>query len=283
MSNADVRDLLHALGEFGQVQVAVLGDPMFDVYHFGRVERISPEAPVPVFIQERQERRYGGAANVVNQLQALGCRVRSFFPDPDTWCVKERYLVGHQQLFRVDTERVGTRRLERPLDMGDFDVLVVSDYDKGWVTFERCQAYIQAARNCGIPVVVDPKGTSWSKYAGANAICPNEKERQALTTMTAPIFPLEFRKLGPRGIQLIADPEIPGFQVCKFYPAQAAHVYDVTGAGDTVTAVVAACLGSGSGPATAARLANLAAGVVVGEVGTSVCTLKQLQARVEAL
>lgn len=251
------------------LRIAVMGDPMVDYYHFGRVDRLSPEAPVPVFIEGHVEQRKGGAANVVANLEALGCSVTRLFP-PGPYTVKHRYVVGTQQIFRIDADRDHSQeeptepRCTDPLP----DAFVISDYGKGWCTKKRCQWLIERAGAKDRPIIVDPKGLCWDKYKGATIVCPNEREiLQEYDTWDGHIL----HKLGSRGMKLIY-PDREEHPI----PARARHVYDVTGAGDTVVAVLAAVLAAGGTYLESAELANMAAGVVVGEMGTSVCRADQL-------
>jgi rfaE bifunctional protein kinase chain/domain len=263
--------LAEILERFEGLKIIVAGDPMVDVYHFGRVERVSQEAPVPVFIEERVDKRLGGAANVWHQLAELKCDVRAAYSlDSTKWTEKHRYLVGSHQLFRVDFDR----SVERA---GYIDwcvsAVVVSDYGKGAVSLEMMAGAIDG----GQPVIVDPKGEDWDKYGGATVMCPNESEFRAFNGSrlpTQPVFPHIVLKMGEKGIDLYS-------RDCwvrpERYPAQAKHVFDVTGAGDTVTAVVAATIAAGGSMPQACQLANLAAGYVVGEVGTTVCPIEKLK------
>jgi D-beta-D-heptose 7-phosphate kinase / D-beta-D-heptose 1-phosphate adenosyltransferase len=250
--------------QFAGTQVMILGDPMLDYYHFGHVDRLSPEAPVPVFIEDKLDLRDGGAGNVLQNLHALGCWVRPWFP-PAPHSMKHRYLVGAQQLLRIDRDRDHSTQEGTPHpSLEGLKAMVISDYAKGWCTKERCQMAIQAAIALGIPVVVDPKGDDWSKYEGATVICPNERELLAhYDSWHGHIL----HKRGSKGVALI----LPDRSEVQF-AARARHVFDVTGAGDTVVAVLAAALAVRCELTTAAQLANLAAGIVVGEVGTTPCS-----------
>lgn len=256
-------DVVH---KFAQVKVLVVGDAMQDVYHFGRVDRLSPEAPVPVFIEERQKGRPGGAANVAANLAALGCQVKSVMPRGPNLTMKHRYMVGHQHLFRIDHD---VTREPTPADISNAealcewaDVVVLSDYAKGWLTHEMCRSVI-AQSPC---VVVDPKERNWDKFVGAHVICPNDREMAADGVR----FPNVIEKRGSDGLRLHQQ----GY--CHCFPARARHVFDVTGAGDTVVAVVAAVLGCGGTLPEACVLANSAAGHVVGRVGTAECSAEDL-------
>jgi D-beta-D-heptose 7-phosphate kinase/D-beta-D-heptose 1-phosphate adenosyltransferase len=258
---------------FAGVKVAVLGDPMLDYYHFGHVDRLSPEAPVPVFIEDKLDLRDGGAGNVAANLAALGCRAIPLFP-PAPYTSKHRYLVGAQQLLRVDRDRDHSGQIHPDIPpqgapgMADAQALVISDYGKGWCTQARCQAYIAQARSLDIPVVVDPKGLNWAKYAGATVVCPNQRELiQGYDEHAGAIL----HKQGAAGMTLIFPDRTE-----LHFEARARRVFDVTGAGDTVVAVLAAALAVRCELPVAAELANIAAGVVVGEVGTTPCSVAML-------
>lgn len=259
-------DLAAFVRQFAGVRIAVLGDPMIDYYHFGHVDRLSPEAPVPVFIEDKVELRDGGAGNVAANLEGLGCEVIRMFP-PAPHTIKHRYMVGGHQMFRHDRDHdysarhavLYSTRGETP------SAYVISDYGKGWCTAQACQQLIEHAQ--GVPVIVDPKGRDWEKYKGATVICPNDKEyleREAVLGWQPTIL----RKCGPKGLELRRHDVVSGLDVLDIFPARARHVFDVTGAGDTVVAVMAAALAIRCEMPIAAELANIAAGVVVGEVGT---------------
>lgn len=247
--------------DFSGLRILVIGDPMQDIYHFGYVERLSPEAPVPVFIETSTEDRPGGARNVEAQLIALGVQVMHAWTD-DWYTEKHRYLVGSHQLFRRDQDRCVPNLIP---NLTPFNAIVISDYAKGACTVQLCQEVISS----GIPVIVDPKGTDWSKYKGAALICPNENEYRQRTDKT--YFDYRLIKRGAAGISLMRNGKVINF------PATAKHVFDVTGAGDTVTAVMAACIAAKIPREEACKLANLAAGYVVGEVGTAVCPIEKLK------
>jgi D-beta-D-heptose 7-phosphate kinase/D-beta-D-heptose 1-phosphate adenosyltransferase len=261
-----VKHLLNVIGRWQKARILVVGDPMVDVYHFGHVDRLSPEAPVPVFVQDRQESRPGGAANVTENLQMLSVNWDSFFPT-EQWTEKHRYMVGNHQLLRVDNDRRHNPGQEVP-NLKGVDAIVLSDYDKGWLSSQLCVNVIHHANVVGIPVVVDPKGTNWTKYQGCTVICPNTVEA---THPDLPMFRTILAKEGPKGLKLIIKGE-----KFKHFPATAKAVFDVTGAGDTVVAVVACALAAKASLEDAAILANLAAGHVVGQVGTSTCSVERL-------
>jgi D-beta-D-heptose 7-phosphate kinase/D-beta-D-heptose 1-phosphate adenosyltransferase len=293
-------------------RLLVVGDVMLDKYIWGQVGRISPEAPVPVVRGMHQEDKPGGAANVAMNLAHLGARTQvvgmtggdeneklleaslfandiqpHFIVSRDFPTItKTRILGGRQQMLRLDFERSGTHAepdYERLIEMAlgllpGSDALVLSDYGKGCLSSEVCQALISAARKIGIPVVVDPKSQDYTRYQGATTICPNLNELakvthidsgdlDALLAAAEPMvsaLDIEFltATLSEKGIALIRA------ESRQIAPAQARQVFDVSGAGDTVVAVMALCLASGLLPENAIQLANLAAGIVVGKVGT---------------
>lgn len=270
---------LAILNRLSSVRALVVGDSMVDIYHFGRIDRLSPEAPVPIFVEHEvygyQERR-GGADNVAHQLETLGVKtVKHVSEIPSE---KHRYMVDHHHVFRIDRD---SSEMGRPYEgQFDFDVVILSDYKKGFLTESLCQQIIGLARCSGKPVVVDPKGSDWSKYHGSTVICPNEKEWHewfiAEPFGMKDIAPFFLRKKGSRGLQLLEYKCPGGYPDGPRFSAQAKHVYDVTGAGDTVVAVFSACLATGAPKEDCAHIANVAAGYVVGEIGTTVCPFDKL-------
>jgi D-beta-D-heptose 7-phosphate kinase/D-beta-D-heptose 1-phosphate adenosyltransferase len=273
--------LSEIVARFRGLRIAVIGDAMVDVYHWGRVTKMSQEAPVPVFVEDRIERRPGGAANVGENLKALGANV-TVHSSPYATTEKHRYLAGHYQLFRVDNDHLWTPTEEHVEalvqgleEMDSLDAIILSDYAKGTCRARVCAAAITEARLRRIPCVVDPKGSSWTKYDGATVICPNEVEYAALRTSAPDVDILE--KRGPEGIQL----HYSGSRLGPLIPARVRHVYDTTGAGDTVVAVVAAALAAGGSLEQAAELGCIAAGYVVAEVGTATCPLSYLEEECE--
>jgi D-beta-D-heptose 7-phosphate kinase/D-beta-D-heptose 1-phosphate adenosyltransferase len=298
--------------EWARKRLLIVGDVMLDKYIWGDVARISPEAPVPVVRGLRHDEKPGGAANVAMNLACLGAQatvigvtgkdeserllsqgLRSNGVQPEfivsdgyETVTKMRILGGRQQMLRLDFERPGAidpaiheRLIEKVLELlPGSQALVLSDYAKGVLTPEVCRALIPAARELGVPVLVDPKGSDYAHYRGATTVCPNLNElaravRQepddfealfAAAEAMVSDLDLEFltATLSEKGIALVR----PGNRFIA--PAQARQVFDVSGAGDTVIAVMALCLTSGLQPETAVQLANVAAGIVVGKVGT---------------
>jgi D-beta-D-heptose 7-phosphate kinase/D-beta-D-heptose 1-phosphate adenosyltransferase len=319
MNSAAVRDLIN-LG-FRHPTVVVLGDVMVDRYVTGDVHRISPEAPVPVVLQRHDRITPGGAANVTRNLKGLGCQVRlcsitgtdegrrwlesalesEGLPTDHLWGVngvttttKTRVMAGQHQITRIDHERLLPESVANqfllpmlPKVLLGAQALILSDYAKGVVSPAVAQAAIREARAHGIPVLVDPKGVNWDKYAGATAITPNTMElaqvlpdvgstHEALDLGLQPLLrrlgvPQIICTRGEDGI-LVISAERPRLHA----PAKAQRVFDVSGAGDTVIATLTACMSCGIPLNYAVPLANLAAGVVVGQPGTVPITSREL-------
>lgn len=275
-----------------KAKVLVIGDPMIDIYHFGEVTKLSQEAPVPVFTQLHVGRREGGALNVARNLRELGVQTQTFTPS-QPWTEKHRFLVGHQQIFREDKD-IEHQPLKLVPDLRELmswcDISILSDYGKGSLQFEFCQDFIgemQATK----PVIVDPRGGDWDKYVGATVICPNEHEWAEhmgdRTRQTRPVFPYTLLKLGASGMQLGHMSIRTSADILWRSHTRARQVFDVTGAGDTVIAVFAAAAAAGmyskggTNFVDAAELANMAAGVVVGKVGTATCSRDELLEEIE--
>ncbi|QMV18236.1 D-glycero-beta-D-manno-heptose-7-phosphate kinase [Granulicella sp. 5B5] len=309
----DVHVVLGLLEEgFGRLKVLVVGDLMLDRYILGDVDRVSPEAPVPVLRHAQRYERAGGAANVAMNLAGLGCEalLAGFWGDDGERAelagilsgakvdvsgvvttalptVSKTRIVGRrQQLLRLDIEsrekpgRVDEERLRERVELlvEKVQAVVLSDYAKGALTRELCAAVIQKARERGVPVLADPKTADLSKYSGATVVCPNLGELAAATGVEAHRWDAlmmageaqrrehEFKYLAvtmsERGICVLSEAGV------RESPARAREVFDVSGAGDTVIATLAAGLAAGVSMETAVELANLAAGVVVGKAGT---------------
>jgi rfaE bifunctional protein kinase chain/domain len=314
------RDRLAALLEAARERrVVVVGDAMLDVYLRGDVERISPEAPVPVVRVRERRHALGGAANVAHNVAALGARcelvaavgadrgaeiLRTMLRDIDAGgsalievdrptTTKTRVVARSQQLVRVDEEDdtdLSADEVDRLLaaihaaiDRGD--ALVLEDYNKGVLVPRVIAAAVSAARQRGIPVVVDPKYRNFFLYRGATVFKPNRRELEAALGAAVDIehpeaLPETFRRLGvehllltlgERGMALLA----PDGSVRRV-PTVAREVYDVVGAGDTVTAYLAAVLAAGGTVGEAAVIANYAAGVEVGKLGAATVTADEV-------
>lgn len=269
------------LADLPKARVVVVGDFISDVWAYGRIDRISPEAPVPVFLQERIEVMPGGAGNVAANLEALGCFPTLLTDRGNGSPRKTRYVVGGQQVLRVDDEvirRVNghvARDIFRQATMSPLiGALVLSDYGKGVFLGDLASSLITWALRFKIPVIVDPKG-SWSRYAHATVVTPNEAELgedDPLRLMNEYGIDNILLTRGPRGMTLYSGDEETNIL------AGAREVFDVVGAGDTVVAVLAAALAVGFPLPRAAVLANKAAGVVVGKRGTATCSLAELEA-----
>jgi rfaE bifunctional protein kinase chain/domain len=303
-----------------RARILVVGDVMLDRYWFGEVSRISPEAPVPVVKVGRAEERPGGAANVARNAAALGARAALLSvvgrDEPgaklatllqaeqvqarlhqdgsiDT-TVKLRVVARQQQLLRIDFETTPSREvlLDKLADyremLGQCDIVVLSDYGKGGLT--HISQMIELAREQGRKILVDPKGEDYSRYAHATMITPNRTElrdvvgswrnEQELETKAQSLR----RELGLEALLVTRSEEgMTLFQegAVRHEPAKAREVYDVSGAGDTVIATLAVMVGAGAALEEAVRVANYAAGIVVGKLGTAVVHADELQRALE--
>ncbi|WJM87329.1 bifunctional D-glycero-beta-D-manno-heptose-7-phosphate kinase/D-glycero-beta-D-manno-heptose 1-phosphate adenylyltransferase HldE [Dickeya chrysanthemi] len=305
------------LPDFRHAGVLVVGDVMLDRYWYGPTSRISPEAPVPVVKVDTIEERPGGAANVAMNIAALGAgsrlvgltgiddaaralsaklnevNVKCDFVSVQTHptITKLRVLSRNQQLIRLDFEEGFDNVDPQPMieriqqALPNIGALVLSDYAKGALV--HVQSMIQTARAAGVPVLIDPKGTDFNRYRGATLLTPNLSEFEAVTGRCK-----DENDLVERGAKLLADLELSALLVTRseqgmtllqpgkaplHLPTQAQEVYDVTGAGDTVIGVLAAALAAGKPLEEACFLANAAAGVVVGKLGTSTVTPIELE------
>jgi rfaE bifunctional protein kinase chain/domain len=300
-----------------KARVLIVGDVMLDRYWFGEVSRISPEAPVPVVKVERVEERPGGAANVARNVSALGARATllsvvgndeagrtlsrlldaegistSLHEDAQlSTTVKLRVIGRQQQLLRIDFETwpahevLRAKLAEFESRLPDCDVVILSDYGKGGLA--HIAQMIKLARAAGKPVLVDPKGEDYARYAGATLLTPNRSELRQVVGRWA-----DEAELAEKVRQLREELSLEALLVTRsedgmtlfkasgslHEPALAREVYDVSGAGDTVIATLAVMLAAGLDLASAMRLANRAAGIVVGKLGTATCTLAELKA-----
>jgi len=297
-------------------RVLVVGDVMLDRYWFGEVERISPEAPVPIVRVARREDRLGGAANVARNIVALGAkatlcgvigadeagdklvaltRAAGIAPrlvqDPGHHTtLKMRVLGRQQQLLRVDFEESPDRLAAEILYeevralIAEHDVLVLSDYAKG--ALGKARALISLARKVDKPVLIDPKGSDYARYRGATAMTPNRAELMQAVGQWQSEADLQERaqtlrvKLGLAALLLTRSEQ--GMTLftelgCEHFPAHTQEVFDVSGAGDTVIATLAVTRTAGLIWSDAALWANRAAGIVVGKLGTSIVTAKELK------
>lgn len=292
-----------------RARLLVVGDVMLDRYWFGEVSRISPEAPVPVVKVDRIEERPGGAANVARNAAAFGAKtallsvvgrdeagrsLRQLLKREGiaanlhndaalATTVKLRVIGRRQQLLRADFETLpGHEVLASKLKdfrrlLKSCDAVILSDYGKGGLA--HIAKMIALARSAGKPVLVDPKGEDYSRYRGATLITPNRAELRAVTgdwsseSMLNTKAQALRRRLGLGGLLVTRSEE--GMTLYRsgsrlHVPAQAREVYDVSGAGDTVIAVIGVMLAAGQDLESAVRIANRAAGIVVGKFGTAV-------------
>jgi len=299
-----------------KARVLVVGDVMLDRYWFGDVGRISPEAPVPVAKIERTEDRPGGAANVARNCVALGAQTSllsvvgadeagqslakllteagidaSLHEDVKlNTTVKLRVVARQQQLIRIDFENspdhevLKAKLAEFQQRLADCDVVILSDYGKGGLT--HITEMIRLSKAAGKPVLVDPKGDDYSRYAGVSVITPNRSELREVVgrwqdeaDLTAKAEALR-QSLGLEALLLTRSEEgMTLFSAAgqTHQSALAREVYDVSGAGDTVIGTMAVMLASGASLVEAMALANRAAGIVVAKLGTAVATLEEMK------
>lgn len=313
--------------KFKDVKVLVYGDVMLDQYWWGTVDRISPEAPVPVINLERKSLVLGGAANVAANITSLSAKTILFgaigndqegkdlpkilksvnisadnlFTFENRKTTTKTRIIGHnQQIARIDQETINKlseneeeivfQRLEEQIK--NCDIILISDYAKGFVTDFQVMRLITLANKNKKIILVDPKGKNYSKYKFSSVLTPNHKEALAATKFDSSDDKtieaigskmLEELKLdaliitrGEKGMSLFQKGK--DIQNLK---ASARKVYDVTGAGDTVIATLAVAIGAGATFVEAATLANIAAGLVVEEIGTTVIDLKKLKAELK--
>jgi rfaE bifunctional protein kinase chain/domain len=307
---------MKSLPEFESAKVLVVGDVMLDRYWFGEVNRISPEAPVPVLKVNRVDERPGGAANVARNIAALGAQATllSVVGDDEAGAclekllsqcdnlssllhrdrsistiIKLRAIARHQQLLRIDFETPPSHEVLHAA-LADYreqlpmaDVVILSDYGKGGLA--HIAQMIQLARDAGKPVLVDPKGDDYARYAGATLLTPNRSE----FCQVAGSWNSE-AELTDKAQKLRAELKLDALLVTRsedgmslYQENQALHeathtreVFDVSGAGDTVIATLAVMLASGALLPDAMRIANRAAGIVVGKIGTAVVSREEI-------
>ncbi|MDG6300258.1 bifunctional D-glycero-beta-D-manno-heptose-7-phosphate kinase/D-glycero-beta-D-manno-heptose 1-phosphate adenylyltransferase HldE [Glaesserella parasuis] len=303
--------------QFNNAKVLVLGDVMLDRYWFGSTNRISPEAPVPVVKVQENEDRAGGAANVAMNIASLNVPVtlhglvgnddagraldkllsehriqnQCVAVDSHPTITKLRILSRHQQLLRLDFEE-GFHNLDcqallakLAAEITAYGALILSDYGKG--TLDTVEQMIQIARQANVPVLIDPKGTDFERYRGATLLTPNMSEFEAVAGHCR-----DEDEIVTKGLKMIADFDLSALLITRsekgmtllrpnqdpfHLPTQAKEVYDVTGAGDTVISVLATAIADGRPLEEACYLANAAAGVVVGKLGTSTVSPSELE------
>ena len=308
--------------QFQHARLLVIGDVMLDRYWHGEASRVSPEAPVPVVKVGNREDRPGGAGNVALNIAALGSAVRligivgndetglellsrlnaagvycDFLQSPDKPTITKLRVIGqHQQLIRLDFEQefdaldiIGLQDKVKSL-IGDSQAMVLSDYGKG--ALQETAKLIELGRSKDIPIIVDPKGTDFEKYRGATLITPNLSEFEAVVGHSN-----NEEEFMNKGLRLVKDLNLEAILITRgehgmtlirpdspelHLPARAQEVFDVTGAGDTVISVLAAAIAAGDGLADSTALANLAAGLVVGKLGTAAISGPELRRAVLA-
>lgn len=319
---SDYTVLAHYLEALEDVSVTCVGDVMLDRFLYGRIERISPEAPIPIIQVQKESMMLGGAGNVVRNLSYLGAHARLVAVAGEDQAateierllsaegkvvydliieakressVKTRYIAGNQQVLRADRESVrslsaaGRTTLLKAARaaLRESAVLVLSDYKKGVLDEGIAAELIGMANACGKPVIVDPKGRDYERYRGADIVTPNRVELSEATSMQVTSaddavvasralierhgFGTVLATLGPDGMAYVTSDGDS-----EHLPAQALEVFDISGAGDTVIATLAAMLASGTDLPHAAKISNVAAGIVVGKVGTAVTTVNEI-------
>ncbi|MBP4132366.1 bifunctional D-glycero-beta-D-manno-heptose-7-phosphate kinase/D-glycero-beta-D-manno-heptose 1-phosphate adenylyltransferase HldE [Gallibacterium anatis] len=303
--------------QFNHAKVLVLGDVMLDRYWFGAANRISPEAPVPVVKVQQNEERAGGAANIAMNIASLNVPIKllgmtgqdeaaqalaKLLADQRIDCdfvrldshptiTKLRILSRHQQLLRLDFEEnfhdVQSDELLSRLQhyIAGYGALILSDYGKG--TLSQVQQMIQIARQANVPVLIDPKGTDFERYRGATLLTPNMSEFEAVVGTCH-----SKQEIVDKGLALIKQFDLTALLVTRsekgmtlirpqqeafHLPTQAQEVFDVTGAGDTVISVLGTAIADGRSLEEACYLANVAAGIVVGKLGTSTVSTVELE------
>jgi D-beta-D-heptose 7-phosphate kinase/D-beta-D-heptose 1-phosphate adenosyltransferase len=316
-----VKNIEDIIVDFGRLRATVVGDVMLDRYVIGRVRRISPEAPVPIVEVERTFHRPGGAGNVAANLTRLGASTTLvgivgddhegeelrkglesngiapgslIVADSHATTVKTRIVAHGQQVVRVDRETplwsdrdVESEVLARVAMAGPMDVVILSDYAKGVLSSRVCREVIGSCIEQGVPVVVDPKGRDFRRYARATAITPNQGEAaQAIGESDSNSLPLDeisefllgtlhvdvgIITRGDQGVTVL-QPDQPITNLA----ATALEVADVTGAGDTFVATFSLGLGAKAQVLESAMIANVAAGVVVGRIGAATITRAEL-------
>jgi len=309
------------MNDFTNAKVLVVGDVMLDEYWVGKASRISPEAPVPVVTVSDKEVRAGGAANVALNIAALGGTAHligiigedsygeqlthlliekavtcDWVYSPGGTILKLRVLSHHQQLIRMDFEnKIAKEVAELLVDkvrkkVAEYDVLVISDYDKGALQF--VESMIEAAISEAVPVFVDPKGLDFNRYYGANLIKPNQMEFEAIVGLCE-----SEQKLIDKAEKLIRELSLEALLITRsehgmallekdniayMVKSKSQDVFDVTGAGDTVIATLATAYASGLTLKESVNIANVSANIVVRKVGTSTVNKVELDAQIQS-
>lgn len=310
------------LSKFSRVKILVVGDIMMDRFIWGKVSRISPEAPVPVVVVEKETFRLGGAANVVNNIHSLGGKVSLcgvmgddemgqkilreltekgienhglFIEEGRQTTVKTRIFANQQQVVRIDRERSDLLRMSTLQNLNEFlqknierfDGIILSDYGKGLLGRKLIQMIIKKGKESSQLIMVDPKLKNFFLYKGATVVTPNAKEASEASgipvvdeTSLIKVGKKLLRSLrcdvlaitrGEEGMAIFEPNQEP-----FFIHTVAKEVYDVTGAGDTVIGIMTLALATGASVRRAAEIANFAAGIVVGKMGTATVSQEEL-------
>jgi rfaE bifunctional protein kinase chain/domain len=316
MKGLDAQKIRKVIGKFKNKRVLVLGDIMLDKYIWGDVSRISPEAPVPVVEVKRSTSCLGGAGNVCRNLESLGAfplavgvvgeddeaawvkshlpDSRGIFSDPRRpTCIKTRIIAHQQQVVRVDQERkspLSSKQAEammRFIELEDYDGIIISDYNKGVITRKLMTALLAFAKKKKKPVFVDPKIENFTLFSPVTLVTPNHHEAERIIHHEC-ADDSQIERAGKKIFQKIAARNIiikrgeKGMSVFEkegkviHIPSIAREVFDVSGAGDTVIATASLALLSGATIFEAAHLANTAAGIVVGKLGTATVSSREL-------
>jgi len=313
----DKEELIRIVQNFKNSHVLVLGDVMLDIYEDGDVDRISPEAPVPIIHIKKEKHILGGAANSANNIASFGAKVTcmgvvgddehgskldSLFAnidvdslliaEPDRRTTTKTRIMSRQQIVRIDKEdthqisEVTEKKIIEAIKSMDFNAVVLSDYAKGTLSKNICRNIIEISNARKIPVIIDPRPSNTEFYSGAFLITPNHKEACQMSGVLENNGP-ELGSVGPR-LQAMLDSHIlitrgaKGMTLYekgseeKHIPTKSQEVIDVTGAGDTVASTIGLALASGANLHQASIIANYAAGIVVGKLGTSTCTRDEL-------
>ena len=315
------------VGKFPKVKILVVGDVMMDRFIWGKVSRISPEAPVPVVLVDNRDGSetfgLGGAANVANNIHSLGGKVllcgivgndemgkkirgqlvekgiehKIFTEEGRQTTVKTRIFANQQQVVRIDRETIDHPKVSILRDLScfvmgrieDFEGIIISDYGKGLLTGAVIRAIIRKARKSKKLIMVDPKLRNYKFYKGATVVTPNTKEASEATRVSI-VDGLSIEKIGDKLLKelkckaLVITRGEEGMAIFEhqrrpvYVRTEAREVFDVTGAGDTVIGTLALALGTGARVSVteAATLANYAAGIVVGKMGTATATREDL-------
>jgi len=310
--------------KFSEKKILVIGDLMLDRFIYGTVDRISPEAPVPVVNVVKEIDLSGGAGNVANNISSLGAKVyilsvigndlvgsklkslleerginteKILIDEERPTTIKTRIIAQHQQVVRVDKEsriKISSRLIEQIIEslnnfIPEMDAVLISDYGKGVIVPETLSTAIKIAIRNNIPITVDPKIEHFMLYRNVTCITPNLQEAISGMRLHKAVTEEEICDLGKKILHTLDCKSViitrgeKGMSLFEknrkpvHIPTRAKEVYDVTGAGDTVIAVLTLCLTTGANLKTSAEIANYAAGIVVGKLGTATVSVNELK------